>query len=529
MHIVQTAGLFKDSKTFVDMSLIGTAEVTLKNFEQLMLQTSRKPSKEDLMEFIQQNFQTTSNELENWYPPDYHVAPPFLRKIKPLPVRNLAKLLLDTWPNLGRKVRNEVIYNSYKYSILPVPNGFIIPGGRFREFYYWDSYWIIRGLLVCNMKHTAKGMLENFFKIIATYGFVPNGGRVYYLDRSQPPLLTLMVSDYVELTNEMYWLKKSIKFLEMELNYWLNYKIVVFNKDGRTYRLAHYLSSSDLPRPESYIEDVMIASFYDNENDRKQCYQNIRTGAETGWDFSARWFFDKTGGNRGGLPNINPIRVLPVDLNAFLCKSFKVMANFFSKFGNKEKSKYWKELAMEWQQNIDAILYNEQDGIWYDFDVELMKHRKYFYPSNFAPLWTESYNTKEGKLFGNNATKYLKKNGIMDYEGGIPASLLETGQQWDHPNAWAPLQAMVIFGLERTGDPESVEVAREFAKRWIKSLIKVSQDTHEIFEKYNAMFMGMYGGGGEYEVQTGFGWTNGVLLELIEYYYVHDKGLDLGL
>ncbi|KAJ3624001.1 hypothetical protein MTP99_017659 [Tenebrio molitor] len=523
LRVVQMAGIFKDSKTFVDMSLIGTTERTLKNFERMMTKTQGTPSKNDVIEFIQRNFQASHNELENWYPTDYQVNPPFLRKIKEVRIRNFAKKLLDLWPNLGRKVKPEVIQNPFKYSIIPVPNGFIVPGGRFREIYYWDSYWIIKGLLICGMKHTAKGMLENFFKIVDTYGFVPNGSRIYYLDRSQPPLLTMMVAEFMEVANDVLWLKNNIQHLEKELRFWLNIKTVDVMKNGQKYRLARYQSSDDSPRPESYIEDIHTASRYRTEDEKRHCYMGLRTGAESGWDFSGRWFFDGQGGNRADLSTINPTRIIPVDLNAFLCKCFLLMHRFYSKIHNHERAKFWLQKYKEWYKAIHDVLYNEDDGIWYDFDVELRVQRKHFYPSNFAPLWTQTYDENDARTYGRNATRYLHTKGIMNFEGGVPSSLFETGEQWDLPNAWAPNQAFVIFGLDKTNDPEAQRIAHTLAHRWIDSLIKVATDTQEMFEKYNAMFKGMYGGGGEYEVQTGFGWTNGVMLELIEYYFIKNR------
>ncbi|EFA08993.1 trehalase isoform X1 [Tribolium castaneum] len=524
LRVVQMAGIFKDSKTFVDMSLVRTMEKTLKNFEIMMTRTGGSPNKNDVVEFIQKNFQASHNELDNWYPTDYQVNPPFLRKIKDVRIRAIAKKLLDIWPNLGRKIKPEVMQNPFKYSIIPVPNGFIVPGGRFREIYYWDSYWIMKGLLICDMKHTVKGMIDNFFRIIDMYGFIPNGGRIYYLDRSQPPLLTLMVADFLEVSKEVLWLRNNMKYLEKELMYWLTMKTVQVEKHGQKYRLARYRSSDNTPRPESYIEDIHTASRYRTEDEKRQCYQNIRTGAETGWDFSGRWFFDHQGGNRADLSTINPTRVIPVDLNAFLCRCFKIMHEFYKKFRNHERAAFWLQKYNEWLKAIRDVLYNVEDGIWYDYDIELRVQRKHFYPSNFAPLWTECYDTSIRQSYGKNATNYLVQKGILNYEGGIPTSLFETGEQWDMPNAWAPTQAIVIFGLDKSQDPGAKKVAQDLAFRWIDSLVKVAEDTHEMFEKYNAMFKGMYGGGGEYEVQTGFGWTNGVMLELIEHYYIKNKG-----
>ena len=125
-------------------------------------------------------------------------------------------------------------------------------GGRFVEFYYWDTYWIIQGLLLSEMYDTTRGMLENFLSMVDTYGFVPNGGRVYYTKRSQPPLLIPMVYSYVTVTGNIPFLKNNINLLEKEFEFWMTNQTVTVNKDGNEYKLARYYTASQGPRPESY-------------------------------------------------------------------------------------------------------------------------------------------------------------------------------------------------------------------------------------------------------------------------------------
>ena len=105
------------------------------------------------------------------------------------------------------------------------------------------------------------------------------------------------------------------------------------------------------------------------------------------------------------------------------------------------------------------------------------------------------------------------------HSGGVPTSKVETGQQWDFPNGWPPLQEMMITGLDNTGDPEASEMALELARRWImNNYVAYNQSGSKIFEKYNVEQIGLPGGAGEYDVQEGFGWTNGVLLSLLDKY-----------
>ncbi|KAJ8927274.1 hypothetical protein NQ314_020277 [Rhamnusium bicolor] len=157
--------------------------------------------------------------------------------------------------------------------------------------------------------------------------------------------------------------------------------------------------------------------------------------------------------------------------------------------------------------------------IRYDYDVKLGKHRKGFYPSNFIPLWAGAFEENVRAERGHKAVEYLKKHGLLNYRGGIPASLLPTGQQWDFPNAWSPYQNLVIIGLDKSGDPDAQEVARDFAHKWVSSNIKAYDENKVMFEKYNAQNSGQFGGGGEYHIQAGFGWSNGCVLELINLYF----------
>lgn len=217
------------------------------------------------------------------------------------------------------------------YSIIYVKNGVIVPGGRFLEFYYWDSYWIIRGLLHSDMFETAKGMLRNFLSLINRFGFIPNGGRIYYLTRSHPPLLSLMVDSYVQMTDDVEFIKEALPLLEREFSFFEdNHMIKV--KD-------HYLATYGYegigePRPESYYEDVKMArDNFKTDLERGNFYSEIIAAAESGMDFSSRWFI-RNGSNMGVLANAKTRSIIPVELNAMLYKNAKIIAKFHDKLGN---------------------------------------------------------------------------------------------------------------------------------------------------------------------------------------------------
>lgn len=233
----------------------------------------------------------SENELDDWIPEDFTEEPPFLSKIVDDEIRQFAKDIVALWKILGRKVKPDVQEHPDQHSLIYVPNGFIIPGGRFREYYYWDSYWIIDGLLVSGMRETVRGMIDNFLKIVDQYGHVPNGGRVYYMRRSQPPLLSHMAKLYFDETQDVIWLKERIELLEQEVDFWRKNRMIPlgFGSDNNTeYRLAAYHAVSAGPRPESYYEDYMTASFFKTEPEQTELYIQLKSGAESGWDFSSR-------------------------------------------------------------------------------------------------------------------------------------------------------------------------------------------------------------------------------------------------
>lgn len=146
------ARIYNDSKTFVDMKLKQSPDETLKVFDEFMAKfTDRQPTKDELQEWVEQNFEERGTEFETWIPDDHTKSPAILNKIADKQLKAFAADLNGIWLELGRKMTKDVADNPELYSIIHVENPVIVPGGRFLEFYYWDSYWIIRGLLLSEM------------------------------------------------------------------------------------------------------------------------------------------------------------------------------------------------------------------------------------------------------------------------------------------------------------------------------------------------------------------------------------------
>lgn len=257
--------------------------------------------------------------------------------------------------------------------------------------------------------------------------------------------------------------------------------------------------------------NIIISNF------QETCYQNLKSGAESGWDFSSRWIVDenKTVGTKLAL--IKTLQIIPVDLNSFLCGAQKEIARFYDNLGDNKAAIEWWARAEVLQKAIEAVLYDNTDGIWYDYDMISQTSRKQFFPSNFAPLWAESYNTYFRKSYGARAAKYFEREiNETAFMGGIPSSLTNANEQWDFPNAWPPLQEIAIIGLDATEDHKAQEIAREYSMRWVQSNQLGFLQTGKMFEKYDSVIPGHSGGGGEYTVQTGFGWSNGVVLSFLD-------------
>ncbi|GMT02889.1 hypothetical protein PENTCL1PPCAC_25063, partial [Pristionchus entomophagus] len=504
--------LFPDSKTFVDrpMKMNRTEDDIMADFD------SRFPPNdeidpEQLRAFVEQHFEQEGHELEKCEVSDWNPQPQAFNDIKDGEMRKFADELNKIWKELCRKIHPMVSNDPERFSLIDVPNNFIAPGGRFREFYYWDTYWIVKGLLASGMYETTRGMLENFGTIIDRFGFIPNGGRVYYLKRSQPPLLSAMVYEYYEATRNKTFLDKMIPRLEKEFDFWRNSRSVVVEKGGVNHTMFQYRTPANVPRPESYREDSTNAMQIPSKGRRQAFYRDLGSAAESGWDFSTRWF-----GDQKTLITIQTTKIVPVDLNAFLCYNLNMMSFFHGELGNSNKERAWLNDYNAFKVSFREVFYKPEAKGWYDYNLQDHEHNTKFFPSIAIPLFTGCYDqlslTQSGDLLDR-----MQDMGALDLRGGIPTSLSNASQeQWDYPNGWSPLNHMVIEGLRKSENPRLQKAAFELAQKWVRANLHVFKLDHAMWEKYNvATNEARGGGGGEYQVQAGFGWSNGVVLDLL--------------
>ncbi|XP_058060859.1 trehalase isoform X1 [Anopheles bellator] len=515
LRTVQMSEIYPDSKTFVDMKMRKSPNETLDAFHEFMVGQNNAPSNAKLLEWVEANFEKPGAEFENWIPDDWAPRPKFLDRIQDVDLREFANQLHQIWHQLGRKMTTDVALNPDLYSIIHVDNPVIVPGGRFREFYYWDSYWIVKGLLLSEMYSTTKGMLENFLSIVQRFGFIPNGGRIYYSMRSQPPLLCGMVKAYVDATNDTKFAMDSVETLEREFQFFMNnYMTEVHN-----HQLATYGYKSSGPRPESYREDVKTAAIFERDEDKQDYYCELKAAAESGMDFSSRWFI-KDGTNAGNLTDLKCRSIVAVELNAILYWNALIIAEFYglrNDIHSADKRREYLDKAEELRKAINAVLWDEQEGAWFDYDLINKKPRKYFTPTNLSPLWVGCYDKGDTAL-PKRILAYIERLQLDRYPGGVPNTLQSTNEQWDFPNVWAPMQHMLVMGLDSLDSREAKELAFRWGQRWVRSNYIAYNKTHAMFEKYDAQELGGHGGGGEYDVQTGFGWTNGAAMDLMNKY-----------
>ncbi|CAD5208168.1 unnamed protein product [Bursaphelenchus xylophilus] len=504
LQAVQDARLYPDSKYFVDMPLKQDPVTTLKDFYELG-ESAKNASV--LQKFVDSHFEEPGHELIEVYPEDWVPFPHSFQKIEDVYLRRWALHLHRIWRDLCRKVKEDVRTHQERYSLLYVPHMFIIPGGRFREFYYWDTFWIVKGLLYSEMYETARGVILNLAYMVDHHGFIPNGGRVYYLTRSQPPLLIAMVYEYFLATGDLDFVLNVLPLLEKEYSFWIKNRRQDYYDPKTNQTLFHYFQYKvhmRFPRPESYREDMELVAGLPTMAEKERVWSNLASGAETGWDFSTRWFA-REGPHVQTLKSIRTTSIVPVDLNAFMCINSRILASFFEIAGDIHKTARYNREYENMKTAIRSLHWNDEDGIWYDFDLESKKHSNTYYVSNALPLYAKCFDD-EDEVTPFRVYEYLKREGVLNFTKGIPTSLaMGSEQQWDKENAWPPMVHMVIEGFRTTGDPKLMKVAELMATQWLAANYKAYVNTYAMFEKYNVSTLTEEfgaGGGGEYEVQV---------------------------
>ncbi|MCK6926379.1 alpha,alpha-trehalase [Enterobacter roggenkampii] len=490
---VQSAKLFPDQKTFADAVPKSDPLMILADYRMQHTQSSF-----DLRHFVEMNF-TLPAEGEKYVPPAG---------------QSLREHIDDLWPVLTRTT--DKASNKWD-SLLPLPKPYVVPGGRFREVYYWDSYFTMLGLAESDHWDKISDMVDNFAYEIDTFGHIPNGNRSYYLSRSQPPFFSLMVE--LLATHDSDALKKYRPQMEKEYAYWMDgvdalqpgqaNKRVVKLDDGAV--LNRYWDDRDTPRPESWLDDVNTAKSNPNRP-ATEIYRDLRSAAASGWDFSSRWMDDPQ-----KLGTIRTTSIVPVDLNALMFKMEKLLARASQESGDAASASKYETLATARQKAIESHLWNDKEGWYADYDLKSKKVRDQLTAAALFPLYVKAAaQDRAEKVAAATSSRLLKP-------GGIATTTVNSGQQWDAPNGWAPLQWVAAEGLQNYGQEK---VSMDVTWRFLKNVQHTYDREKKLVEKYDVSTTGTGGGGGEYPLQDGFGWSNGVTLKMLDRVCPKEKPCD---
>ncbi len=458
---VQLLKLFPDSKTFADAEPRVSADQIETEFRALLL------------EFVHSHFDLpqTSNLV-----------------IAPQP--NLEAHIDALWSLLERPA----VTPYPDSSLLALPETSVVPGGRFQEMYYWDTYFSMLGIQIAGRKDLLLSLVKNFSSIIDRYGFIPNGCRSYYLTRSQPPVFALML-EMIELEFGREAIKPFLPALKREYEFFMTRRSVKLPNGAS---LNRYWDAKNAPREESYLEDVELIHA---NPEHLTLGRELRAAAESGWDFSSRWF-----GN-SGLGSIRTTDFAPIDLNC-------ILYHLEMQLGIWLQDDSYTQAADTRKTTILEHCWDETHGWFFDFDHQTGIRSQSWTLAGMFPLYFKLATPAQAARVAQNLEQHFLK------DGGLITTLVHAGEQWDAPNGWAPLQWIACLGLEHYGFHN---LALEIATRFVRIAEQVWKRTGRLMEKYNVEDTQLEAGGGEYPAQDGFGWTNGVVRAMIERYDLRSR------
>ena len=424
-------------------------------------------------------------------------------------------------PTEYRKIVLRKMPNRFpEQGLLYLPHPYVVPGGRFNEMYGWDSFFIQVGLLRDGETVAAKNLADNFLYEIRHYGKILNANRTYYLTRSQPPFLTQMLLGVYQKTQDRKWLAAAIPEVEKYYAFWTSAPHLT-PETG----LSRYIDLGDGPAPEvvsaekdaqgrnhyellldyfrtHQIPDYDAAQYFDTAANRPTdlFYKGDRSMRESGFDPS----------NRFGPFNIDVIHYDPVCLNSLLFLMEQQTAEILMIVGRGPEAETWKQRALKRADRINKLMWDEQAGLYFDYDFVHARRRDYPFLTTFYPLWA-------GIATREQAARVAANLKLFEQPGGLETSTYQSGNQWDKPFGWAPLQMIAVQGLRRYG--YSTEADR-ISVAFCSLVLKEYRKTGVIVEKYDVVRRGTDVSGdirfGYRSNEIGFGWTNAVYTALYD-------------
>jgi alpha,alpha-trehalase len=482
---VESARLFADSKTFADAVPNSSPAEILARYRD-----AKPVTQEALKTFVAANFSL---------PPNATVTPSSSERV------SIAHHIDSLWDQLTRSTTTAPPNSS----LLPLPEPYVVPGGRYREMYYWDSYFTMLGLVESGRLDLVEHMVRDFAYLIDTYGHVPNGTRSYYLSRSQPPFFYEMVG-LLSAGDPAASYARYLPQLRREYAFWMQGEVglargaahrrVVGMPNGAV--LNRYWDDADTPRDESYREDTELAR--SSGRMPPQLYRDLRAAAESGWDFGTRWFADGR-----SLSTINTTEIIPVDLNSLLFGLENAISAGCARAEDRACVREFAHRAGVRRDAVNRYLWDGSAGVYHDYQWVKGAPIPRVSAATLYPLFVALAAKPQAAAVARAVSRDLLK------PGGIVASPLTSGQQWDAPNGWAPLQWIGVLGLRQYA---IMPLAETIACRWMLGVNRVYRENGKLVEKYDVIATGRAGGGGEYPTQDGFGWTNGVMRKLMALY-----------
>lgn len=482
---VQSQSIYTDSKTFTDLIPKKRAKQLRREYK-----LAKKDPDFDLREFLARHFHELALHKDK-------------KEFVTNPHQTISQHIARLWKDLERRNRRD------KGSLIALPYKYVVPGGRFDEQYYWDSYFIMLGLAADHKWDLIEGMIKNFAYMIRKFGYIPTANRTYYLSRSQPPFFSHMIRLLATHKGNAVFVEY-LPYLIQEYRFWTRGRGKLAKEEHRAYArlvemdngalLNRYYDNKTTPRPESLGEDTGTAmDAVEREPDR--LYLHLRAGAESGWDFSSRWFEDPK-----DISTIHTADIIPVDLNCLLYQLETTIAESYQLFKQPLLAGKFSKLASRRAEAITKYCWDHESKFFvdYNFHHHQLTHRMTL--AGVFPLYAQIASVDQARFVAEKIKKDFLKT------GGLVATLLETGQQWDAPNGWAPLHWVVIQGLRNYGYNS---LANEIKHRWLKTTQSVYSTQYKMVEKYDMIRLDRPGGGGEYPLQDGFGWTNGVIKALL--------------
>lgn len=470
--LVNSYNVFEDDKIFIDLIPKDSYDDLKDDYTKTTFSSTT-----DVKQFIEKHFDKP--DLENPVNPDISET-------------DIEAHIQEMWKYLSQASRD-----TEQTTELSVPKPYVKPGGRFTEMYYWDSYFTSLGLVEHNRIEDVENMVENFAFLIDRYGFVPNGTRQYYLSRSQPPFFYKLLH-LLEQEKGFSAIMEYIPQVIAEHEYWMETEETLPNKkvvmNTEEYVLNRYWDTKTTPRMEMRKTDMAL----EPKDNPKTFHKNRRASCESGWDFSSRWRTDPLDPSTN-----NTTSLAPVDLNSYLYEMEKKLSEWLTEMTQFDLANEYKELSKKRKNAINTFCWNDDKEFYVDYNWKTQTPNTQLTLAGVVPLFT-------GVAIDEKASSVATtiENDFLE-EGGVPTTLIETGEQWDYPNGWAPLQLMTSVGLRKYG---YTDLAKEIETRWCTAVEVQFEHTNQLFEKYNVQNPTDIPSPGEYDTQAGFGWTNGVYM-----------------